>query len=26
VPASTARPTPGQRIALTVNPSAIHLI
>jgi iron(III) transport system ATP-binding protein len=26
VPASTARPTPGQRIVLTVNPAAIHLV
>jgi iron(III) transport system ATP-binding protein len=26
VPATTARPTPGQRIALTVNPAAIHLV
>jgi iron(III) transport system ATP-binding protein len=26
VPAATARPAPGQRIALTVNPGTVHLI
>jgi ABC-type Fe3+/spermidine/putrescine transport system ATPase subunit len=26
VPATTARPTPSQRIALTVNPKTLHLI